>query len=114
MKAIIRKHFAAEIHNAKAAIESGNFADAWTALQRAHILGQAYPLLHVFAHWEMLKLGWKQRDAKEVLGQFIPTILALPLTLLFRQKRSLRDGKVNVNNSKRIAIPEDLLQILNQ
>lgn len=114
MKAIVRQHFETEIRQARAAIGTGNFAAAWTALQRAHILGQAYPLPHAIAHWEMLKLAWKQRDVKEIAGQIIPTVLAIPLTLLFGRKRYLRDGRVNISDSERMSIPNDLLQILEQ
>ena len=57
MKAIVREHFETEIRKAQVAIKAGDFEPAWIALQRAHILGQAYPLPHVIAHWEMLKLG---------------------------------------------------------
>ncbi len=114
MKAIVREHFETEIRKAQTAIETGNFETAWIALQRAHILGQAYPLSHAIAHWKMLKLAWKQRDTKEIGGQFVQTLFAVPISLLFGQKRSLRDGKVNVDDSEQTSIPEDLLQILNQ
>ncbi len=113
MRAIVHEHFKTEICKAQASIKAGNFEAAWTALQRAHILGQTYPLPHAIAHWEMLKLAWRQRDAKEIAGQFIPTVFAVPLTFLFGRKRSLRAGKVNIDNSDK-SIPEDLLQILNQ
>jgi hypothetical protein len=74
MKAIVREHFETELRKAKTAIEVGDFETAWTALQRAHILGQRYPLPHAIAHWEMLKLAWRQRDFKEIAGQLMPTI----------------------------------------
>ena len=114
MKAIVREHFETEIRKAQAAIQTGNFTAAWTALQRAHILGQAYPLPHALAHWKMLKLGWKQRNVKEIAGQLMPTVLAIPLTLLFGRRRYLRDGRVNISDSERMSIPDDLLQILEQ
>jgi len=114
MKAIVRQHFDTEIRKARVAVKTGNLEMAWTALQRAHILGQAYPLPHAIAHWEMLKLAWKQQDLKEIAGQVIPTVLAIPLTLLFGRKRSLRDGRVNLSDSERMSIPDDLLQILEQ
>ncbi|OWY65540.1 hypothetical protein B7486_41485 [cyanobacterium TDX16] len=47
-----------------------------------------------------------------IIGQLLPTILAVPLTFLFGRKRSLKAGKANVNNSEQMPIPEDLLQIL--
>ncbi|MBE9191550.1 DUF3703 domain-containing protein [Gloeocapsopsis crepidinum LEGE 06123] len=114
MKAILREHFQAEIAKAQLALEAKKFADAWTALQRAHILGQMYPVPHAIAHWEMLKLAWLQRDIKEIHGQFWQTVWAAPLTLLFGRKRSLRDGKVNLENTQRMSIPDDLLEILKQ
>ncbi|MBE9166643.1 DUF3703 domain-containing protein [Pleurocapsales cyanobacterium LEGE 06147] len=110
MKAIVRESFKTELHKAQIAIKAGDFETAWTALQRAHILGQTYPLAHAIAHWEMLKLGWRQRDLKEMAGQFIQTVLAIPLTLLFGRKRSLRGGRIN--SSEQMSIPDDLLRIL--
>jgi hypothetical protein len=114
MKPIVREHFETELRKAQLAIEAGEIEAAWIALQRAHILGQAYPIPHVIAHWNMLKLAWRQRDFKEVAGQLLPTIVAIPLTMLFGQQRSLRGGKANVPDPKQKDIPADLLQILNQ
>jgi 2-polyprenyl-3-methyl-5-hydroxy-6-metoxy-1,4-benzoquinol methylase len=106
MKAIVREHFETELRKAKTAIAAKDYETAWTALQRAHILGQAYPLPHAFAHWEMLKLAWIQRDIKEIAGQILPTVLAVPLTWLFGRMRELRPGRVNVDDSKQTSIPD--------
>ena len=114
MKAIILEHFETELRQAQTAIATKDFESAWTALQRAHILAQAYPFSHAIVHWRMLKLAWKQRNLKEVAEQVIPTSVAVPLTLLFGRKRRLRDGKANSSDSKRKFIPNDLLQILNR
>lgn len=114
MKAVLREHFKAELEGAKTAIVAQDFEAAWTALQRAHILGQRNAVAHTIAHWNMLKLAWKQRDFREVRGQLLPVLIAAPLTLLYGQIRALRGGKANVNNSERMSIPEDIQQILNQ
>ena len=114
MKAIVREHFNAELQRAKAAIVEQDFEAAWTALQRAHILGQTSVIAHFTAHWQMLMLAWRQRDLREVAGQILPTIVAVPLTLLYGPMRALRGGKANVDPSERMSIPEDLQQILNQ
>ncbi len=114
MKAVLREHFKVELEKAKKATAAQDFETAWTALQRAHILGQRDAIAHTIAHWNMLKLAWKQRDFREVMGQFIPVLLAVPLTLLYGQFRSLRGGKANVNDLEQISIPEDIQQILNQ
>ncbi|BAY07736.1 DUF3703 domain-containing protein [Calothrix sp. NIES-2098] len=114
MKAILYEHFHAELDKAKKFIAEQDFESAWIALQRAHILGQTDAIAHVIAHWNMLKLAWKQRDFKEIAGQLLPTFLAIPLTLLYGKKRYLRGGKANVNNSEKMTIPEDIQQILSQ
>jgi Protein of unknown function (DUF3703) len=114
MKAIVREYFKAELCRAKISIADQDFEAAWTALQRAHILGQTDAIAHTIAHWNMLKLAWRQRDFQEVAGQLIPTLFAIPLTLLFGQMRSLRGGKANIDDSEKMSIPEDIQQILNQ
>lgn len=114
MKAIVQKQFKAELCRAKIAIAEQDFETAWTALQRAHILGQTDAVSHTIAHWNMLKLAWKQRDFREVAGQLLPTLLATPLTLLFGRMRSLRGGKANINDLEKMAIPEDIQRTLKQ
>lgn len=114
MKAIVQEHFKIELRRAKTAIADQDFETAWTALQRAHVLGQIDAIAHTIAHWGMLKLAWRQRDFQEIAGQLMPTLLATPLTLLFGQMRALRGGKANVDDSEKMSIPEDIQQILNQ
>lgn len=114
MKAIVQEHFQTELSKAKSAIANQNFDLAWTALQRAHFLGQTDAIAHTLVHWKMLKLAWRQRDFREVIDQLMPTFLAIPLTFLFGQMRSLRGGKANVNDLEKMSIPEDIQQILNQ
>jgi hypothetical protein len=114
MKAIVQEHFKAELCRAKTAVAGQDFEAAWTALQRAHILGQRDAIAHTNAHWNMLKLAWRQRDFQEVAGQLLPTLLAIPLTLLFGQIRTPRGGKANIDDSDKMSVPEDIQQILNQ
>lgn len=114
MKAIIQEQFKTELCRAQIAIAEQDFETAWTALQRTHILGQTDAIPHTIAHWNMLKFAWRQRDFQEVAGQLLPTLLATPLTLLFGQMRSLRGGKANVNDSKKMSIPEDIQRVLKQ
>jgi hypothetical protein len=112
MKAIIWQHFELELARAKSATAEQNFEAAWTALQRAHRLGQRDAIAHTIVHWEMLTLAWRQRDFKEIRGQIMPTLLAFPLTLLFGQLRQLRGGKANPNYADNHSIPEDIRQLL--
>ncbi|MFQ4139233.1 DUF3703 domain-containing protein [Nodosilinea sp. PGN35] len=114
MKAIIRQHFESELARAKSATAAQNFEAAWTALQRAHMLGQRDAIAHTIAHWHMLTLAWRQQDLKEIKGHIIPTLLAFPLTLLFGQIRQLRGGKANPNYADNSSTPEDIQQLLQQ
>ncbi|MBD2357952.1 DUF3703 domain-containing protein [Tolypothrix sp. FACHB-123] len=114
MKAIVYEHFQAELSKAKTLIAEQDFESAWIALQRAHILGQNDAIAHPIAHWNMLKLAWKQKDFQEISMQLMSTVLAIPLTLLSGKKRYLRGGKANVDDSEKMSIPEDIQQILNQ
>ncbi|WP_422353880.1 DUF3703 domain-containing protein [Roseivirga pacifica] len=47
---------------------------AWNHLERAHVIGQAYPWPHTYVHWKMLQFGISIKSWKEVLGQ-IPRLL---------------------------------------
>jgi hypothetical protein len=57
-----------ELVQYKWAFRQGDFIHAWHHLERAHIIGQAYPYEHSYAHWLMLKFGIAVKDAKEILG----------------------------------------------
>jgi LuxR family transcriptional regulator, maltose regulon positive regulatory protein len=103
----------------------GNIEGAWEAIRAA----EEFPtwmwptILSVPACKARLYLAQGNLDAAITLAensglgvddQLVPTILAIPLTLLFGKIRLLRLGKVNVDNSQQMSIPEDLLEILNQ
>ena len=55
-------------------LRNENLPLAWGHLERAHIIGQAYPREHTLVHWKMLGFGIKIKSAREVVGQ-IPRIL---------------------------------------
>jgi len=67
-------YFDAEIKQYKTELENGNLTNAWNHLERAHIIGQKYPIAHSFVHWKMLQFGIKIKSVKEVIGQ-IPRLL---------------------------------------
>lgn len=51
-----------------------DLVEAWHQLERAHVIGQAYPYQHSKAHWKMLVFGCKIKNVNEILGQ-IPRLL---------------------------------------
>jgi hypothetical protein len=111
MKPQVQDRFQTELEQAKAAIATQNFDTAWTALQRAHMLGQRDAIAQTVVHWHMLALAWQQQDFKEIKCQLLPVLIAFPLTLLFGKFRTLRGGKANANSQEN-SIPEDIKQLL--
>ena len=70
----LRPFYRQELSAYRKAMQQGDFPLAWAHLERAHIIGQAYPWEHSYAHWLMLSFGIKIKSLKEVLGQ-IPRLL---------------------------------------
>ena len=67
-------HYLREIVQYKNSYKEGNLLHAWEHLERAHIIGQAYPFTHSYAHWLMLKFGLAIKDPVEIFGQ-IPRLM---------------------------------------
>ena len=63
--------FEAEVLCAKRALASDDLAEAFAHLERAHVLGQWYVRPHLIAHLGMLRIGWRRRDLREILGQLL-------------------------------------------
>jgi hypothetical protein len=58
---------------AKAMLQK-DLVEAWHQLERAHVIGQAYPYQHSLVHSKMLIFGCRIKSVKEILGQ-IPRLL---------------------------------------
>lgn len=63
---------------AKAEIERKNYPLAWKHLEEAHIFSQPDAAMHLYVHWEMLRLAKEQRNWSEIFGQTVRLFLALP------------------------------------
>ena len=103
--------FETEIQCGEALMAYGDFDGAFRHFERAHVLSQRHTAPHVRAHWAMLRVGWINRDAREILGQ----IARIPAALLFSRLWVPvgNTGGANVSAFKRMAIPGDLAEILN-
>jgi len=67
-------YYHAELDRYQTEYTSGNLKAAWNHLERAHIIGQRYPIAHTIVHWRMLQFGIKIKSGKEILGQ-IPRLI---------------------------------------
>ena len=62
-------------YQARKALKEQTPTEAFSWLERAHILSQRMPILHAQSHWLMLRAGWQLRDLRKVLSQ-VPRIMA--------------------------------------
>jgi hypothetical protein len=112
MHFLLRQAYDAEMTAATNLYNVGNFQLAFFHLERAHILGQSFPIEHARTHWWMLKVGWRGRDFVEITGQ-LPRILG---ALLFSRMWVPigNTGGARVPPFQSMPIPEDLQRLLDQ
>lgn len=102
-----------ELNCYKTALNKDHLDSAWYHIERAHIIGQRYPLEHTKTHWKMLSLGWKTNDLKEILGQVIRLLLGAPFSLINKIPVG-NVGSSRVSMIKPQRIPEDILEVFSQ
>ena len=88
------------------------FDSAFHHLERAHILGQSYIILHTRSHWWMLKVGFKKHNFREVFGQISRIIASVLFSKIWVPTGNT--GGTNVNPLKSMPIPEDLNKFLSE
>lgn len=106
----LRPYFELEIKAYTTNIRKGNLQTAWQHLERAHIIGQAFPYEHSYAHWKMLQFGIKIKSAKEIVGQ-IPRLLVGGVKSFVGKVPTGNTGGANVSALKPMPIANDILDI---
>lgn len=86
---------------------------AWLHLERAHILGQAWPVEHSKTHWRMLLFAFRIKDTREIIGQ-LPRLLVGGVKSFIGEIPVGNTGGANVPPLKSMEIPADLQTILNR
>lgn len=107
----LKVHFETELQLAKETLFKDQLQVSWRHLERAHILGQAWPVQHTKAHWRMIGFAFRIKSGKEILGQ-IPRLLVGGVKSFVGEIPVGNTGGANVPPLKPMEIPEDLLQIL--
>jgi hypothetical protein len=92
----LKKYYLQELVLYKSAFQAQHLQQAWHHLERAHILGQPYPIEHTAVHWKMLLFGIKIKSSKEIRGQI--------LRLIFGGVKSFV-GKIPVGNTGGANVP---------
>jgi hypothetical protein len=107
----IKYYYLKELEQYRESFKKGDLIHAWYHLERAHVIGQAYPIEHSRAHWLMLKFGFAIKDWKEILGQ-IPRLLVGGIKSFVGQIPLGNTGGANVPPLKPMPIPRDIEEIL--
>lgn len=99
-----------ELDAGHACFERGDHSEAFRHFERAHILGQRRTGLHVRAHIAMLKVAWRRRDTREIVGQLTRVVAAAMFSRIWVPEGNT--GGANVSAVKPMPIPDDLQEIL--
>lgn len=102
-----------ELTSAEEFLAAGDTRSAFHHLERAHALGQASTFHHTRIHWRMLKLAFRLRSVREIWGQIIRIIGASTKTP-FGIYPTGNTGGSNVWFFKKMPVPEDIEEIMNQ
>ncbi|KAB2912964.1 DUF3703 domain-containing protein [Oscillatoria amoena NRMC-F 0135] len=108
----LKEYFKHELSLARQYFSQGQLQQSWHHLERAHILGQPWPIPHTQAHWRMMRFAFKIKNVREILGQ-IPRLVIGGIKSFVGEIPVGNTGGANVPPLKPMDIPEDLQKILN-
>lgn len=106
-----KPHYRQELNLYRDKLAMGHLQEAWRHLERAHILGQAYPYQHSEVHWLMLRFGFMIKDWREIRGQILRLFVGGVKSFVGKVPVG-NTGGANVPPLLPMEIPADLKQIL--
>ena len=112
MPKALKPFYRDELLLSKKEFDKKHYQQSWRHLERAHILGQPYPLAHTAVHWKMLGFGIKIKNGKEIMGQ-IPRLLLGGVKSFVGKIPVGNTGGANVPPLQPMQIPDDLAAIIN-
>jgi len=101
----------AERHAATTAGPAGDASDEWCQLERAHILSQPLAEVHLRTHGCMLAASVRRHDGREIAGQLLRLVLAVPGSVSGRYPVG-NIGGGDVSAFSPMAVPDDLRPLL--
>ncbi len=105
--------FEAELNEYRNARELARWPLAWHHLERAHVIGQAYPYEHSLVHWKMLRFGFLIKSWKEVAGQ-IPRLLVGGIKSFVGKIPRGNTGGANVPPLRPMPVSEDIQRMFRE
>lgn len=109
----LKKYYNLELEEYQKSLKNGNLPLSWKHLERAHVIGQAYPIEHTYAHWKMLKFGIKIKSTKEIFGQILRLLVGGVKSFVGKIPVG-NTGGANVPPLKSLPISDDILMMLKQ
>ncbi len=106
----LKPFFSKELKAYQEELAINNLSKAWQHLERAHVIGQAYPYEHSYIHWKMLLFGIQIKSGKEILGQ-IPRLLVGGVKSFVGTIPVGNTGGANIPPLKPLPIEEDIQTI---
>ncbi len=103
----LKPFFGEELYNYHAALQQNDLQAAWRHLEKAHVIGQAYPYEHSYVHWKMFLFGIKIKNGKEILGQ-IPRLLVGGVKSFVGKIPLGNTGGANIPPLKTLPIEEEI------
>jgi hypothetical protein len=110
MPSTLKPYFLKELKYYKTALTDNDLQMAWRHLEKAHVIGQAYPYQHSYVHWKMFLFGIKIKDMKEIVGQ-IPRLLAGGVKSFVGKIPVGNTGGASVPPLQSLPIEEDVAEI---
>ncbi len=107
----LKPFFSKELKAYQEELAINNLPKAWQHLERAHVIGQAYPYEHSCVHWKMLLFGIQIKSGKEILGQ-IPRLLVGGVKSFVGTIPVGNTGGADIPPLKPLPIEEDIQTIL--
>ncbi len=102
----VQEGFDLQMREAKELYKKESWEECFYYLENAHILGQQAPWPHTLSHYWMLKVAWRRKDWKEILGQLLRTAASPIITPIWVPIGNT--GGANVSPLKAMAIRKEL------
>jgi len=109
----IAPYVEAELANALQAAAIGDIQQEFAHLERAHVIGQESTFWHVKVHVLMLVWAFRNRSAKEAVGQLFRIVGAATKTV-FGLVPQGNTGGANVSPFRKMPIAPDLVTLIHE
>jgi hypothetical protein len=110
MPASLQPYYEKELSAYEASLQKNKLQQAWQHLERAHVIGQAYPFQHSYVHWKMLQFGMKIKSPKEVIGQ-VPRLLVGGVKSFVGKIPAGNTGGAGIPPLKALPIDPEIIEI---